>query len=106
MLRSADVYFKDEKCGVLSETEDGFEFKYDDDYLKKPDALPISMSMRLTHDTFKSGSLFPFFDGLIPEGWLLKLITEKWGIDPKDRFSILLRAGDDTIGAVSLRGKN
>ena len=47
--------------------------------------------------------MFPFFDGLIPEGWLLKIVTDNWKIESRDRFAILLVACKDGIGNVSIR---
>ena len=42
-------------------------------------------------------------DGLIPEGWLLDIVSRNWKIDPKDRFALLLVACKDPIGNVSIR---
>ena len=47
--------------------------------------------------------VFSFFDGLIPEGWLLKIVTDNWKIDSHDRFGVLLVACKDGIGNVSIR---
>jgi len=46
--------------------------------------------------------LFPFFDGLIPEGWLLDIAEKNWKLDMRDRMSILLVTCRDCIGAVSI----
>jgi len=71
MNRSADIFLYDLQAGVLTETENGYAFRYHDDYLLRSDARPISLSLPLTHKTYTDKRLFPFFDGLIPEGWLL-----------------------------------
>ena len=47
--------------------------------------------------------LFPFFDGLIPEGWLLEIAIDKWGLKRNDRMGLLLSVCEDTIGAVGVR---
>ncbi|MCR5777775.1 MAG: HipA domain-containing protein [Lachnospiraceae bacterium] len=73
---------------------------YDDSYLDSPNAKAVSLTMPLTHETYKSGNLFPFFDGLIPEGWLLNVVERNWKIDGKDRFGLLLAACRDCIGDV------
>ena len=49
-----------------------------------------------------SRQLFPFFLGLIPEGWLLDLTSRTLKIDPKNPFDILLATGGDCIGAVKI----
>lgn len=47
-------------------------------------------------------ALFPFFDGLVPEGWLLHLVSKIRPDLAKDRFSLLLEFGRDTMGDVSV----
>ena len=59
--------------------------------------------MPLSEKTYTSKTLFPFFDGLIPEGWLLGVVSRNWKIDVKDRFGLLLVACKDGIGNVSIR---
>jgi serine/threonine-protein kinase HipA len=46
--------------------------------------------------------MFPFFDGLIPEGWMLDLALNNWKLDRTDRMGLLLNCCGDTIGAVSV----
>ena len=47
--------------------------------------------------------MFPFFDGLIPEGWLLDVAEENWKLDRRDRMGLLLACCRDCIGAVSIK---
>ena len=89
-------------AGVLIENDEGYEFSYNDDYLKLEDAEAISLTMPLTNQTYKSKILFSFFDGLIPEGWLLDIAQKNWKFDVRDRMSILLATCQDCIGAVSV----
>jgi serine/threonine-protein kinase HipA len=56
----------------------------------------------LTHEPYESERLFPFFAGLIPEGWLLDLTSRTLKIDPENAFGILLATGGECIGAVSV----
>lgn len=105
---SALVYYGKELAGRLSRQQlpDGsasFEFEYLPDYLARGDAMPISLSMPLRKEIFSSKTLFPFFDGLLPEGWLLDLTTKALKIDKQDKFSLLRHTGTDTIGAVTVR---
>jgi serine/threonine-protein kinase HipA len=44
--------------------------------------------------------MFPFFDGLIPEGWLLVIAQKTWKVDARDRMGLLLTVCRDPIGAV------
>jgi serine/threonine-protein kinase HipA len=98
----ARVYYRERLAGVLSKTDTGYEFVYDAQYLAEPGAQPISLSMPLRADKYESTKLFPFFDGLLPEGWLLDLISVAEKIDKRDKFRLLLHTGRDPIGAVSI----
>jgi serine/threonine-protein kinase HipA len=99
----AAVYHGRRLAGVLTKTADGFEFAYDGGYLSEPEATPISLSMPLREEKYESKELFPFFDGLLPEGWLLDMICATVKIDPEDKFRLLLHTGGDPIGAVSVK---
>jgi serine/threonine-protein kinase HipA len=46
--------------------------------------------------------MLPFFDGLIPEGWLLDIAIKNWKIDQRDRMGLLLSVCKDCIGAISI----
>ena len=69
-MRKGIVYLYDVKAGIISEDSDGiFRFEYDKEYASRADALPISNTMPIADSVYESDRLFPFFDGLIPEGW-------------------------------------
>src|SRR5574344_327934 len=102
MNRSGIVFFNDKKCGIIFETDSGYSFKYDDKYLNDIDSKPISLTMPLNKKEFVSSVLFPFFDGLIPEGYLLEITINKWNSKRNDRFGLLLKTAKDPIGAVSI----
>jgi serine/threonine-protein kinase HipA len=102
MNRTGRVLYDGEPCGVISETDDGYLFSYDDAWLAKPDAQPVSLTMPLTQKEYTSQSFFSFFDGLIPEGWLLEVSARNWKLDPRDRMGLLLTVCRDCIGAVSV----
>jgi len=101
-ITSAEVYYRNKKAGILIKTGEGYEFTYDAKYLSDPDARQISFSMPLRSEKYESARLFPFFDGLLPEGWLLDLISATAKIDKNDKFQLLLHTGRDPIGAVSI----
>ena len=102
-FRKAYVYVRNIFEGVLSETDEGYSFSYTSDYLSRDDSGAVSLTLPLTEQTYTSKTLFPFFDGIIPEGWLLDAVSRNWKIDPKDRFGILLVACKDSIGNVSIK---
>lgn len=104
-MRSAKVFFKDAFVGTLRETESGYEFAYDETYLRADTAEPVSLTLPLRAEPYAQRTLFSFFDGLIPEGWLLDFATQTWKLDPRDRMGLLLACCKDCIGAVSIIGK-
>ncbi len=101
-MKSAKIYYKDQLAGRLVEDENGFTFAYYHNYLAQQDANPISCALPLQEKPYNSQDLFPFFDGLIPEGWLLDIATNSWKINLRDRMSLLLACCKDCIGAVSV----
>lgn len=66
-FRTAYVYVRNIFAGELCETDEGYSFAYDSDYLKRDNASPVSLTLPLTQEVYTSKTLFPFFDGLIPE---------------------------------------
>ena len=102
-FRTAYVYIRNEFAGILCETDEGYTFSYDEEYLDRENASAVSLTMPLSKDMYRSKTLFSFFDGLIPEGWLLDVVSRNWKIDVRDRFGLLLVASRDAIGNVSVR---
>ena len=103
VLRQAGAFVRGRFAGVIQETDEGYRFTYDAAYLVSDDASAVSLTLPLRPEPYVSRTLFPVFDGLIPEGWLLDVVSRNWKIDPKDRFGLLLVACHDCIGNVSIR---
>ena len=101
-MKQGRVYYKQLPAGTIREDENGFVFQYDSDYLNRVDAKPVSLTLPLREEAYVSQTLFPFFDGLIPEGWLLDVAIESWKINPRDRMTLLLTCCRDCVGAVSV----
>lgn len=105
MTRQARVYFRDRLAGTLIELpEDGYRFTYDPAYLA--DGPAISLSLPLQTEPFESPSLFPFFAGLVPEGWYLRIVAPTIKVDESDTFGLLQHTCGDCIGAVGVREMN
>jgi serine/threonine-protein kinase HipA len=101
-FRKAQVFYKDELAGYISETRDGYLFEYDKNFLRKN--IPISISLPLREEAYQSKELFPFFKGLLPEGWYLGIVSSTQKVDAEDSFGILLATTSrDTVGAVTVR---
>jgi serine/threonine-protein kinase HipA len=101
-MRRGKVFYKDELAGLIEEDVNGVSFIYDKDYLKKEKAKPVSLTMPLREEQYTDKVMLPFFDNLIPEGWLLEIAEQNWKINPRDRMGLLLAFCKDTIGAVSV----
>lgn len=101
-MRQGEIWVADQLAGILSEGEDGYVFTYREDYLKSRNPLPVSLTLPLQAESFNSENLFPFFDGLIPEGWLLAVAHKNWKLNPRDRMGLLLKTCRDCVGNISV----
>lgn len=104
-FRTAYIYLDDIFSGELSECEDGYVFIYDDRYFEDESKQAISLTIPKKQKRYISKILFPFFDGLIPEGWMLNFVSTNWGINIRDRFGILMVACKDTVSRVRVLEK-
>ena len=102
MSRKGKVYYKELYAGIVTEDENEYTFEYAKEFLKNPDARPISLTLPLRSEQYSSKVLFPFFDGLIPEGWILDIAEKNWKINSRDRMELLLTFCKEAIGAVSV----
>lgn len=105
-MKQAKVYVGSDFAGYLIEDDSGYQFTYDEEYLATETSTPVSLTLPLTTVPYRSNVLFPFFDGLIPEGWLLDIAEQTWKISSRDRFSLLLACCKDCIGNVSILPNN
>ncbi len=101
-MRQTEIYRKGILAGILTEDGGEYRFCYDNSYLTRDDAMPISLTLPLQEEAFVSPVLFPFFDGLIPEGWLLDVALRNTDISILDRMSLLLLCCKECIGSVSV----
>jgi serine/threonine-protein kinase HipA len=101
-MRKAAVHLHGQLAGQLTQDEQGYTFAYAPDYLASPGAEPVSLTLPLRAAPYVERVLFPFFDGLIPEGWLLAVAERNWKLNARDRMGLLLACCRDCIGAVSI----
>lgn len=104
-MRIGQVFYKNSLAGIITENDDGYTFQYNDIYLNNATSKPVSLTLPLQQQAYESKVLFPFFDGLIPEGWLLNIAVNNWKVKPRDRFGLLLTMCKDCIGCVSVLPK-
>jgi serine/threonine-protein kinase HipA len=101
-MRKAEVHLRGQLAGHLTQDEQGYTFAYVFDYLLLPTAEPVSLTLPLRAAPYVERTMLPFFDGLIPEGWLLEVAERNWKLHERDRMGLLLACCRDCIGAVSI----
>ncbi len=102
-MRQGKVFYKDDFAGIITETDDvEYLFEYDKEYINRFPNQPITFSMPVSGKVYTDNRLFPFFEGLIPEGWLLEIASKSWKLNQNDRMGLLLACCKNCIGAVSV----
>ena len=91
--------------GEVSKNERGvYYFKYSSEYLKRDDAMSISVNFPLQDEVFVSDRLFSFFFNMLAEGNIKEIQCRDLKIDPDDNFTRLLKtAHSNTIGSVTVK---
>lgn len=103
-MRKGAVYYKDLLAGILTETNEGeYVFQYDEKYTKEYPEQFLTFTMPVSSKAYTDKRLFPFFEGLIPEGWLLDIASKNWKLNQNDRMGLLLACCQNCIGAVSVQ---
>jgi HipA-like protein len=104
-MRQAEIYFKGEKAGLLTQLDNGyFKYEYDDLWISDNSKPAISLTLPKSRKEYKLNYLFPFFYNMLPEGANKQLVCKHMRIDNDDFFSLLLlTAPYDTIGAVTVK---
>jgi len=102
-MRKAEIRYKETLAGILTETNEGeYIFQYEKNYVNNYPNQFITFTMPVTNEAYIDKRLFPFFEGLIPEGWFLDIASKNWKINPNDRMGLLLACCQNCIGAVSV----
>lgn len=99
-MRKAIVFVHNNRAGVLTEiSPTEYYFEYDDNY--KGDL--VSLTMPISQKKYSYNSFPPFFDGLLPEGFMLEGLLKNASIDANDYFSQLLAVGSNLVGSVTIK---
>ncbi len=101
-LRQGLVRIDGKDVGMLTEREDSVVFEYLDSWRGLPEAKPVSLTLPVRAEPYISRNLHPYFQNLLPEGWLLELATKKLKISKDDAFGLLLATCADCLGAVEI----
>lgn len=101
-----DVYLHGRLAGKLSQEKSGIlSFTYDEAYAGDGKAMPLSVSMPLSQDTYLDSIARPFFSGLLPDDIVRTRFAEYLGVSEKNAFALLEEVGGECAGAVALYPK-
>ncbi len=101
-IRNAIVRLDGERVGTLIEDDRTVTFQYDEAWFQNAKAVPVSLTLPLRSEPYVTNGLHPFFENLLPEGWLLEIATSKLKISKDDAFGLLIATCSDCIGAVEV----
>jgi serine/threonine-protein kinase HipA len=102
MRRIGRIKLAGKFVGTIEEAEGQTTFAYSPEWLNTPNAVPVSLTLPLREEPYVSRGLHPFFENLLPEGWLLEVTTKKLKISKDDPFGLLLATCADCVGAVEI----
>lgn len=98
-MREARILQHGIPAGVLRQTDEGaYEFVYLEGY----DGPPVSLTMPVRREAFSYQSFPPFFEGLLPEGYLLESLLRRAKLDAGDYFGQLVQVGGELVGSVTV----
>lgn len=102
------VYNNGVLAAYIEKKEDGnFVFTYEDNYFNNLECPPISLTLPKDRQVYQSARMFSFFYGLLSEGINKDIQCRIYKIDEDDDFTrLLLTAGNDTIGAITVKPEN
>lgn len=102
-MESLGIYLGNTFAGVLTQrAPNEYEFTYDAAFCMG-DNHPISPTLPVTPEPYRSQYLFPFFSNLLPEGGNRRTVCQQLHIDESDSFALLASfAGSDFIGNISV----
>ncbi|MEW5975533.1 MAG: type II toxin-antitoxin system HipA family toxin [Acidobacteriota bacterium] len=102
MARILDVYLHHELVGHLRQDRGGqMVFDYNDGWLQKPNATPLSQSLPLRRERFRRNECRGFLAGILPDESKREIIARNLGISARNDYAMLDQIGGECAGAVS-----
>src|SRR6185295_7036454 len=97
-----DVVLNGRLVGMLSRRPSGAtEFAYDGNWLSWRHAIPVSLSIPLSDETYRGAAVNAVFENLLPDSAPIRQrVAERVGADGTDAFSMLEKIGRDCVGAL------
>ncbi len=108
MMAQGAVYYNGMLAGYIRKlAPDDYRFMYTPEYMKDASLPSVSLTLPKKQQEHQYTVLFPFFAGLLSEGINKDIQCRLLRMDEEDDFTRLLKtAGDDTIGAVTVKEIN
>src|SRR5580658_8220234 len=99
-MKRANVLVNGCLAGELQEIKKGknYRFVYFDSYK----GLPVSLEMPISQSVYEFDHFPPFFEGLLPEGFMLDGLLRQAKIDRNDLMSQIIAVGRDLVGNVTV----
>lgn len=96
------VYQNDRLVGHLLKDRSGaVEFRYDEGWLSRASAFPVSLSLPLREDPWRGERVIAVIEGLLPDSDALRRrVADKVGAAGYDAYSLLAAIGRDCVGAL------
>lgn len=96
------VYLNNRLVGHLTkETSGATTFRYDESWLTRRGAMPVSLSLPLRDDAYRGEPVSAVFENLLPDSDALRRrVAEKVGARGTDAYSLLTKIGRDCVGAL------
>lgn len=96
------VYLNNHPVGRLLKDPGGaVEFRYDEGWLNRERAIPVSLSLPLREDAYRGEPVAALFENLLPDSESLRRrVAEKVGARGTDAYSLLEAIGRDCVGAL------
>ena len=95
------VFLNTERIGTLAHDDGEMSFTYTPEYLRDPEAYPLSRNLPLTDEVFHDPAVENFFSNLLPDERIRMTVAMILHVSESNTFGLLKRIGADCAGAVS-----
>ena len=95
------VFLNTTRIGTLAQDNGILSFAYSPEYLRSPDAYPLSQNLPLTDEVFHDPAVENFFSNLLPDERIRATVAMILHVSEDNTFGMLKRIGADCAGAVS-----
>lgn len=98
-IRELTVTLYGQAVGTIIESGASLTFRYDDSYLARPTATPLSLSMPLSEVPYTRAAIETFLKGLLPDN---EQVRRRWAnhfsLKDGDTFGLIAAIGNDAAG--------